>query len=339
MGGQARQRGLGPAGFSTIVLAVALILFALPWVGPGQLRRLNDIRHDTAPIAIVGPSTIFHISPCDTDKRTVAAMVGDGTGEAVLDLSLGGQQTVEAVDLAAAALRNPAVTDVVLPLAHPYMDDRTTPRYRRFLLYKAMAPGFPGFAATSLEDFWTGMSGAPRRAEQGFTFEGRRYPDYRVLAATRFTREKALMRCPEPETHDPAFNRAYHWWTYMAARANPALYGLIARLRQDADARAKRLHVVMLPSNTEMLDRLQPGWGRIVAKRQQDAVAALARRGVPVLDLSRGFGNDEFSTRWCACVHLNEKGRHHLAGAIVADIRRGQGAAAGGGGPGSGGAR
>jgi hypothetical protein len=310
---------LGPAAFCAVLLAVALILFAIPYPPPGDAKRLVQIERTDARIAIVGPSTIFYTSICDQDTRTVPQMLSDYTGLKVLDMSVGGQPLIDSVDLSALASRSGTITDIVLPIAYPQIDDWSTPPYRKMLFFKAAVPGFSVHAAPDFEAFWSGITGKPRRLENGFTFEGTTYPDYRGLTA-KFQTEKDAMRCPEPFTHDLRFTRAYYWWTHIANGTGAQFYDLIGDLGRGLAARGKRLHVVVLPTNRDILASLQPEWPAQVAARQKALVDGLSARGLDVLDLSGQFRAAEFSGQWCACTHLSESGRRHLTQAIAARI-------------------
>ena len=274
-----------------------------------------------APIAVVGSSTLVQLSPCDTDRRTVIESLADLTGHDVQDLSIGGQSLSESINLAAIAGLNSANRDVVLPLAHPYIDDWTTPPFHRLMFFKMMVPQFDVFRAASTTDFLEGFTNQPLKIEQSYTFEGHHYPDYRVLATGTFLNEKQNQTCPEMVTHDWDFSRSYYWWTHVAKQENPSLSPLIGDLADVLGRRGRRLHVVVLPTNLDLLGKFDPEWPKAVLKQQQDLIAELSKRSVDVIDLSQAFSGDEFTTQWCACIHFNQKGRLHLASAIAADLR------------------
>ncbi len=181
--------------------------------------------------------------------------------------------------------------------------------------------GFAVFNAGSLDELWAGLSDRPRRLERAYRFEGKDYPNYQVLAATVFEREKPLERCPKPGEPDAQFTRSYFWWTHVAVQRNESLFDLIADLQATLAAKGKRLHVVLLPANLEVIDKFEPSWRRSVSQRQQHMAFELKRRGVNLIDLSGDFTPEEFSTWWCACIHFNDRGRLHLASAIAADLR------------------
>jgi len=316
-GGQATA---SPLGFCIVVLAVAFLLFALPWVTPSEVKALVAARTAKTAIAIVGPSTIDVTSNCDTDLRTVATMLSDAASKPVLDLSTGGQALISSVNLAAVSAENRHVTDVVLPIGESLSDDWTTPPYRQLLIYKAFAPRFPVFRAATSQDFWAGFTAKTRRLERGYRFAGRDYPDYRILAITEFRREKRLQGCPNALTHNPTFTRGYFWWTQVATGENPALIDLIGDLQRQFNQTGRRLHVVLLPVNFAVLQSFDPAWAEAVRGKEQWLAAGLRGQGVSVIDLSEGFAPDEFITQWCACTHLNQKGRWRLASAIAAQM-------------------
>jgi hypothetical protein len=304
-----------------MLAGVAVALFLLPFPSRGQLKRLTFIAMTRARIVIVGPSTFDYVSICDQDKRTVPDMLAKRTGLSVLDLSVGGQPLTDSINLAAASGNAASISDIVLPLLIPQIDDWTTPPYRELVVYKAVSPRFEVFAADSLAEFWQGLTEKPSRLEQGYSFDGKVYPDYRVLAAGVFAREKDLMTCPETVTHDAEFLRSYLWWTHVAATRNQSLFGLVANLKADLTERGKRLHVVLLPANLELIGQISPAWRPIVEDKQRRLIAGLANVGVGVVDLSNLFPSSEFSSQWCACTHLSQSGRLHLARAIAQDIQ------------------
>ena len=316
------SRPIRPAAFSLIAVAVGLALYAVPFPPLGTAKRVLLVHSTKAAVAIVGPSTISAVSACDHDRRAVPAMLSDLAGRPVLDLSVGGQPLSDSLNLAAVSGRSPSITDVVLPIAYPYSDDWTTPAYSKLFLYKALVPRFPVFDAASLGDLWAGLTAQPERVERGYRFEGKAYPDYRALAADEFAREKSLATCPEAVTHDPGFTRSYLWWAYVAVGENPGLYDLVAALDRELGRTGRRLHVVLLPNNLDLLGQFDPAWPGAVRNGAAHLVSELERRRVHVVDLSAGFAGDEFSTQWCGCIHLNQAGRLHLAQAVAAAVLR-----------------
>lgn len=311
---------LRPRSFCVVVLAIGLVLFALPYPAPGQAKRMVQVALARAPLAVVGPSIVDFVSDCDEDRRPLSAMLGDDAGREVLDLSAPGQELSDSINLAAATINNASIDTVVLPITFSSSYDWTTPPYRKFLFYKMVTPRFAVYDASDMREFWHGLSGAERRVVGAYTFEGRRYGDYNSISATMFAREKAGARCPEVATHDRDFTRSYFWWTHLAQEENKALYPLVGNLARLLARDGKRLAVVVLPDDLQLLDALQPGWAAAVRDRQRDLVAGLRAVGAPVLDLSADFDEGEFSTEWCACAHLNERGRRHLSRAVTAAL-------------------
>jgi hypothetical protein len=321
--GEGAKGAIGSGAFSAIVLAIGLVLFALPIPELKQLKLIRHAVQGPAPIAIVGPSVIDTVSRCDSDPRTIPDMLAAEMHRPVSDLSDPGQPISDEINLAAAAGRNRAVKDVILPIAPAAVDEWTTPSYRRLATYQAVSPRFTAFRAASLADFWSGLSLSPQRAQRSFSFAGRAYPDYRMISATEFAREKRLAACPEIATHHPEFTKSYYWWMYVAARSNPALSRIVGDLGGYLADRGQRLHVVLLPVNQDMLRRLSPDWAAVATTRQRQIAAALRARNVHVVDLSTLLSGREFITPWCACTHLSDRGRQRVAQAIAADIQPG----------------
>ena len=317
----ASDGALPPMAFLAIMLAIALVLFLLPWPTSQQGGRMMRIVRGDQQIALVGPSTVYYVSPCDGDRRPLSTMIADETGRPVSDRSAGGQEAIDSIDLAAATVHGRAITDVILPLAWSQSDDLTVPDWRRLAAYRLFTPGFPALAASDRAGLWAGLAGARRPMSRPYRFAGRDWPGYDQLSATQFAREKTLTRCPEALTHDPAFTRGYYWWTHVAKRPNPMLAPLIGTLNRFLASHGRRLHVVLLPINGEVLERFQAGWGRAATAGQHQLAANLRAAGVPVLDLTDGWSAGEFGSPWCACAHFNASGRTRIAHAVAVWLR------------------
>lgn len=315
--GRMFSRALSPKTFSSIVILVGVTIFAAPLIDIPQLRLIALARTASARIVIVGPSTIDTVSKCDNDSRTIAEMLQDVSHEPVVDLSVGGQTLSQSINLAAISSKNPAVTDVVLPITHQATEDWTTPSYREFLAFKLVMPGFRTFAAADLSDFWNGITNKQRRVEKAYSFEGNQFPDYHTISTTVFSKEKRLSGCPEVLTHDSTFTRSYFWWTNVQTQENESLYDLVVDLQKVVTQNGKRFHVVALPTNLELLTKLDSNWRDVVQAQQVRFVTTLRGRGVDVIDLSDRFRGAEFITQWCACIHLTDAGRMHVVRAIV----------------------
>ena len=311
--------GMRAGTFCAIVLVLGLLVFALPT--RDRVTAVTKMATTTAPVVLLGPSTIDFVSKCDSDKRTVAEMLGAVRGGPVLDASYGGQALSDGLNLGAFGSRARHVTDVVLPIAHPYSDDWTVPSFSATAFYTAVTGGRILAGADTVEDAWGGLIARSHRPEMPYRFEGKDYPDYRILSATEFGTEKKLETCPGVLSHDPAFTRSYYWWTHVATRYHESLPTLLIRLNGFLAASGKRLHVVILPTNQQLLGTYSPDWPRLVLARQRRLADDLRRHQVAVIDLADQFPNDEFAVQWCACIHLNEKGRLHLAEAIATGLQ------------------
>jgi hypothetical protein len=91
---------------------------------------------------------------------------------------------------------------------------------------------------------------------------------------------------------------------------------LVARVNAHANKKGKRLHVVMLPVNYELLAGFDQSWATRVKHQERRRREDLMRLGVSVLDLTHLLSADQFSTLWCACTHFNESGRRKVVEAI-----------------------
>ena len=312
---------LNPTIYCWIVIFAALGVWILPFPEWSFVKQVYRARTDPAQIAIVGPSTIDTVSSCDTDKRGIADMIADISGLKVVDLSLGGQHIADSVDLSAVAGANPAVADVVLPVAYPYLDDWTTPYFRKVAVYQWLAPEFPAYWAGGLTRFWSGLSAQPRRIERGYRFEGKEYPDYRTLATTIFSESKKNGACPEQLSPDPAFTKSYYWWTQVATKDFSSLSEWVPLLARDLAARRKHLLVVLLPTNFEYIKDLNPQWPGIVRSTQSAFRTNLIRRGVNVLDLAEDLPSDDFIERWAGPIDFKQSGRLQVAKRVIEKLR------------------
>lgn len=311
---------LRPGAFAAVVICGALLLFALPYPSGGQARRLLLLDRTTAAIAIAGPSTIDYVSPCDHDRRTIPEMLGDLSRQGVADLSVVGQPVADTLNVSAMTRRADTIRDVVVPLSYTGLDDWSTPPYRKLVSYKLMTPDYATFSAANLRELWGGLSGRPTRFQSAFSVDGRHYPDYRGIAAGEFARERAAASCPEAVTHDPVFLRDYTWWTHVETRPNGAIPALVRDLRDTLARKQKHLLVVMLPENLDLIGRLSPRWRTVVESGIDNQVGMFRADGIDVLDLTSEFPQHEFSTQWCACTHLNQAGRYHMANAIASHL-------------------
>ncbi len=315
-----KRSKITPLIFSCVIITTGLLLFVAPIPNTPFLRQVAQARLGKAPVLIVGPSTIDYVSNCDTDRRNIPDMLRDLTGREVNDLSAGGQLMSDSIDLSAVSAHNPAVRDVILPLAYPYIDDWATPYYRKLPTYKLLAPHFNVLAAPNFWSLWAGLSDQPRRIEKAYNFEGKDYPDYRRLAATIFADGKKRETCPETPSSDLAFTRSYYWWTYVASGDHSSLFGAISDLHRYLLVRGKHLIFVLMPINFEYISKLDPSWPEAIRKSQLDLVDSLKNQGVEVVDLAGELPSSEFTDRWVGPIHFYQTGRLQVAKRIAAKI-------------------
>jgi hypothetical protein len=315
-----KKSKISPVLFSSIVVTVGLLLLVAPFPDTSFLKELAHARLSKAPLSIVGASTIDYVSNCDTDKRNIAEMLRALTGHEVVDLSAGGQLLSDSIDLAAVTGQNPAVREVILPLAYPYIDDWTTPHFRKLPIYKLMAPRFSAFSAPDLWNFWAGFSGESRKIEKAYHFEGKDYPDYRQLATTTFARGKKLETCPEAPSLDSTFTKSYYWWTYVATEGHSGLFTMIPELNRYLLSKGKHLIFVMMPINFEYIAKLDAGWPATIRKGKMELVDFLKEQGVEVIDLSDKLPSGAFTDRWVGPIHFYQNGRLQIAQEIVAKL-------------------
>jgi hypothetical protein len=300
--------------------AVVLVIGAFSLVAPipsGTVRQasLTAVRSSSS-IAILGPSVVRHTSACDRDHRNLAEMLAASSDRSVNDLSYPGQPLTEAVHLAALEATYGRSTDVVLTVAYDGLSGWPTIPYRDTIFFRLVNPSFALPIDVRMPGAWEGFLDRPRPAELGFEYEGTIYPDQSGIHAKWFEAEKALATCPETITHDWRYLKAYTWLIWVRPQPTPTLVPMLADLDAHLRAKSKKLHVVMLPVNYQVLASFDPNWATVIRERQAREIRKLRRRGVSVLNLSDLVSSDAFSTVWCACTHLNEIGRRKVAEAI-----------------------
>jgi hypothetical protein len=315
------SRPIGGLGFVVVALLIAGLMLIVPLPTTSQAGHAWRVHISDAPIVLIGPSTLMYVDKCDRDRRTVAQMLADRSSAHVLDLSQGGQTISDALNVARLTATRPQVRTVIVAIANTYADDPTMPSLRSYMFY-SLAQRRPALGgASNLNDFWTGLSGGAdgtaHPVDRAFVFDGMAVPNTRTLISTHMAGEFKRMTCPPVAFHDAAFNRTYYWWTNVARGENPALPSLVGHLARDLASNGKRLIVVLLPFNRDLLAGYSPQWSAITVARQARLAVALRRQGAEVHDLAGRFRGAEFAQIYCGCVHLNEAGRRHLTEEIA----------------------
>ena len=317
-GTDARDEGRAARRFLVIALSLAAVMFFAPVPNRDVSARASLIEASPARLAIVGPSTVDYTSPCDADHRDLADMLGAARGAPALDLSEGGQPMGRTLEYAGLIGARGAARDIVLPLSFRGLDDLAAPTWREYAYMRWLNPGLDVLRGADAKSLWAGANGRLGRQFEAFEFEGLKYPDYWKLLDGWFKREGAAKSCPEISAVDPAMSRAYYWWTHTMAEPNPRIIELIADLRADLARRGRRLHTFLLPTNLEYIGSMDAAWPAVILRKRDAFVAGFAQHGIPFLDLTELLPSSEFSTRWCACVHLTDAGRAKVVARLSA---------------------
>jgi hypothetical protein len=247
-------------------------------------------------------------------------MLADASDRSVVDLSYAGQPITVSLYLAALEATYGRATDIVIITTSggfrgSFAGWPTVP-YRETIFFGLVNPSFGVPIDFRWPGIWDGLLDRPEPSQLGFEYDGVVYPDQRAINAKWLEAEKARQTCPEAITHDWEFLKAYTWRTGVQPESHPAMPSLVARVNAYANKKGKRLHVVMLPVNYELLAGFDQSWATRVKHQERRRREDLMRLGVSVLDLTHLLSADQFSTLWCACTHFNESGRRKVVEAI-----------------------
>jgi hypothetical protein len=292
----------------------ALCAFLVPTT---ELRTFAKTLRSRADVAMVGNSVMSHASKCDARSEGIAALLAERRGRDVLDLSIPGQLPEEELNLAALALRNPGVRQIVVPMSLADLGDWDTLSLQALLFWRSVNPALPGPSLWGRVGPYL-LTGPPIASREGFNWEGMKaevgHPGYDAIKE-HFTLEKQKMGCPENDGFDADFNRAYYENQYVQLPIRRENLDVMGAFASQARARGVRVIWPFLPINLELMQRLQPSAAAAARARVKQLIAALATRDIRVLDLSELVPNDEFADRWCACGHLLLAGRQRVANA------------------------
>jgi hypothetical protein len=270
-------------------------------------------------IAVFGNSVIDALSRCDRDRRTLLEMIADASSRHSIDLSYGGQTISEELNLSSAALRAPGIDELVVFISTTSLADYDAIDLRSALFFRLF--GTPLFSNDFLARLsrGVGLTGVVHRFEP-FEYKGRSYPDYDGVKNRYFVKERQYTACPERQGEDLGFIEAY----YYRNLAEPNIWQQnvidLSILAKDALDRRKRLVFVLSPINFGDMEALDPELAK-AARRRRDQVLALAdANNISIIDATEVAQADDFADRYCACGHLNERGRAALIDAIKEKI-------------------
>lgn len=306
-------------GLALLLQPFAWIAFSLDPKDAGSLvRGWSSAR--SARIAVVGSSVVDFVSKCDRDRRGIPRILDSIVGRPVADLALPGQSFWEGVSAleATADRTHPRIAVFVftpVSFAKSYLASR-----------KIVAKGLllDGAIGHRWEKPWIGLFGDLRTAidDSMLSYKGRMYGTSKMLGGA-IAREENLSSCPEGAATDRSFLEFIHWRSL--AKLDPADmdYGLVASELHHLVGRGVKPILVLSPMPKLLFDTLGLASMGPAFQRFSDSLRQAVRNdGIQVVDLSQDPEPGIFAQRWCACGHLNERGRALVAGKIAEAISR-----------------
>ena len=312
-------RSSKPARFALLALALAACVALSPLGTEADVTTAYRALTTTRPVVLVGNSVIDHVSKCDGDRRTIPDLLAADLGRPVVDFSYGGQGLAEAAVFSWAALRNPRVDHVIVPVTLFELADRPHLPFPRTAFFRLIDPGLELESPRE----WIRMSLSDEPAVprgESFSYGGRRYPDANGLGPTYEQVEKDHMPCPEHDGFDRTFVEAYYHHSYLGAPVRQEQLSLLAKLDREAKRRGKALTIVLLPIDYELIESLSKTMQAAVRQLSAEALAQARGHGVAMVDLTPLLPNEDFADRYCGCGHLLDSGRHRLARSIAAAV-------------------
>ena len=308
------------------VLIIFVVAYCTPIPSRATLRSVCNIFWNTlgpapkAKIVTVGNSVVRHVSKCDQDRRSITEITSNALAQPILDLSYGGQTFLEMINYAAIALKSPQFETVIIFLSLWSLQESNDADLQTLMFFRAAGgPYATNDIPTRLERQWN------RRDEPDdpFTYKGTRYPAYDEIKRTFFAFEKANMPCPEQMGQNRAFIEAYYWNDLLRVPLSESNIFDLKALQQAAEARGKRVIVVVLPDNFEDIESLDGALAHEARSTANASIALMEKAGVhfrrtPEINAS------QFADRWCACGHLGDQGRQIVAVETALELQRGR---------------
>lgn len=318
------DRRLPPWAFLGICAIVAVSTFFFPFGTWRDFKILGLASFGQAAVVLTGDSVIKHYSICDADRRYVSEIVSGNAALPLQDLSYGGQSIIEQLAYLGAASNNQSARTLVLTVALTDFLRVVRPSLRRRELFAIVSPAneiADGPAATRLSDLVLGGD-----LPFDFDYDGEHFPSYDYIKRRYLGVEQSHASCPEADAWDRRFLKAYYYGTYVHGDLDDRHVGEMARLDAHARARGKRLMVVVKPMDIALIEQMDAAWARSVRARMALMVDRMRQAGLEVTDLSESLPSEDFADRWCACGHLQERGRQKFGEAIARALRKSSGA-------------
>jgi hypothetical protein len=298
--------------FIVVFLVTTAVVFtaALPVRGLNHTDLVRVVRMASKPgrVVVLGDSVIAGYSHCDTNTRSIPAMLEKELGEPVVDGSRPGSTvgtSLDALQVAAQARRfRVAVVQVTVNGG----------------LFRSVGPLSHGDRLWS--DFVASLTYVSTAAPGRTRFKGREYGGYEENAARYFRKEKAASGCPESAGVDLAFVEYMQWLSYgQPLDVSKGYAQFVARARW-LQQHGMATIVVLPPVNYQLIDRLND---HAVMASLRGAVAAadqaLQSAAIPSVNLSFTLPSSAFADQWCACGHLNVQGRLEYARRVAESVK------------------
>jgi hypothetical protein len=311
--------GMESRKFVLLIFGVALLVFFMPFGNWRDFKMLAMIATSSAPTYIGGNSVLKHMSLCDSDRRYISAMTSEASASPLLDISYGGQSLREQIAYLGFAVRNPKSQTLIASASIVDFDPAPEASLRRRWLLDIINPAGEFSAkggAGSLAQFILGKD-----LPLDFEYLGERYPSYDYVKRKYFSVERDNAKCPEGNGVNGGFVEAIYFGTYAKNFTDTAAVRLVADLAKIAKSRSRRFLLVLQPIDFELIEGMHVDWVKAIREKRDRVKVALATAGVEVVDLTELLSNDDFADRWCACGHLQDRGRRSVAKKISEHLR------------------
>jgi hypothetical protein len=301
---------------------------ALDRVDNEQVRRarhlLQTLRRDPPDVLYLGDSALTHVAPGDTDRRRLKSMVDQGLGAGVSVHVVDGASFQ--ADIYDAYLNLLYATEarplVIVPLCirvrfSPWLEHpvhglkRPTARIRAVDAHRGAWRVRAAFPAPTRSDFET-FSKVPYSNLLGERTVGDFVGPIRQFERSGDTASRT------------ALLYAYHHGGLLTP-ATPAM-DAVTRMGRTIRELGCRAVVYQTPVPVQMGSQLL---GPALATRTTESFRVIneayrlgAGAGAAIIESGTEFTTDEFLDPEDATEHLNERGRHHLADLIVAEVGR-----------------
>jgi hypothetical protein len=248
-----------------------------------------------------GNSVIKHASKCDNDSRSVAQMFAAETEGSVIDMSRGGMTIDRMLD----------ITEILSYLG-------VKPK----AVYFQIALGGDFLAelnnTSGLEDYFYSNLNLSKK-KLGFesehnaekvSFNGQYYGHYADFSKTNFITEKKQTVCPERMGVNQNFIAFMYWRNFLDKNISNQLISnhRLLKLKQS------EVNAVFWVSPVDYEDiSFLHGEAKMQEINAYKQNILEAMEGFELLDFSFKLPANSFADRWCACGHLNEKGRRFVA--------------------------